>query len=403
MYFDDCERRSLPEQWEVWIPDSKQTIPCERTDGTWQTTQAEAKMDAMDRLLGYNMDSTAILSEEQIEDETLYWALDCNIIWAGDDDDDEILGINSKRQCSTPEKAMTSKYHSISDLVIARDCTTTIDALAFLWNLMAKLLDSEQINSLHMVVFPSVSAMWQYDVMVTVLQALMISKPLLPPHMQHVQLDLFHPHYKNSPRMWSPEMHSPFPTLGLSIQGQPATMSTTSNKSTPYNAVIGTSLDDDLDATRSRLEALFESIDADDRVTTRLFEDNVDTKEIMADCYRWAESFTLRHDSLNIQWVVDTHSEPFHLYSRLWSVIKGLQARSHDKDAKRTTSTMLVAPNIDSYTTKRLAITVNAALRKLHSPIRVLNVFHPSSSTSRQAPYAMILLGDQLINDASSN
>jgi len=231
--------------------------------------------------------------------------------------------------------------------------------------------------------------------MVTVLQALTISGPLLPPNV-HLSLDLFHPDYKHSPRMWSPEMHSPFPTLGLSIKRQSASTSSVSSSNPPATSRSiqkeGQGLDEQLEATRSRLEALFESLDADDRVNTRAVEENTDTAEVLMDCRSWAESSgSLKESFASMEWLVDTHTEPFQLYSRLWSAIQALQA-GNDKHA----STMLLAPNLDAHTSKRIAITVNAALQRLQSPVRVVNIFHPnfpsSNNSSRQAPHAMIQL-----------
>ncbi len=394
MYFDDCERRSLAEgEWEAWLPEAKR-VSC--ADNTWQTTNTGAKIKAMKELLGHNFDSAAVLTVEQIEDETLQWALDCNVLWAGDEEDEEAVGGNDRTRGTNPKKTMTSKYSSISDLIVARECKNTIDALAFLWNLMAKLLNNQELNTVYMVVFPNAPTMWNYEIMVTALQALTISTPLLPSRMQHLQLDLFHPNYKYSPRMWSPEMHSPFPTLALSIKDQPSSISRTTNTGE-------LTLDEDLDATRSRLEALFVSVDADDRVTTRLLQDNKDTKEILVDCQRWAQRLKCFENGPDIEWLVDSHIEPFHLYASIWAAIGGMQAGGDDEETKCVSSIILVAPNVDAHTTERLAITVNAALRRLHSPIRVVNVFHPSSlSESRRAPCAMIQLMDEPTLDAGS-
>jgi len=402
MYFDDCERRLLPEQWEVWLPESKVRISSDT--GTWQSTRTEAKIKAMEQLLGYNAHSATTLSVEQIEDETLQWALEYDVIWAGDDEDDESINRNGNVQEIRLEKTITSKYRAISDLIIAQDCTNTIDALAFLWNFMAKLLENQEVNSVYMVVFPKAPALWQYDIMVTVLQALKISKPLLPKGMQNIQLDLFHPKYKNSPRMLSPQMHSPFPTLGLSIKGQLTTTSENIDSlgysSTSFNLSLD---DDDLDETRSRLEALFASIDADDRVRTQLLEESIDTKVILTECQRWAQEIErLQKNDKMMEWLVDTHTEPFHLYTRIWSAIRKLQSETENNGTNHVSSTMIVVPNLDAHTTKRLAITINAALRKLRSRIRVVDVFDTSSSSQRRAPYAMIQLSNDFNLDTTS-
>lgn len=392
MYFDDCERRWLPDAWETWRPAFLSMIADPKSINF--TTRSDSKLQAMERLLGYNEDSTASLSAEQIEDETLTWAVDNNVIWAGDDEqDDEALQRLDRR------KAITSKYDSISDLIVASECKSTIDALAFLWELFARLMDNQELNSVYMVVFPNVSALWQYDVMVTLLQALKISQPLLPVQMQNVRLDLFHPRYKNSPRFLSPAMHSPFPTIGLSIQSEPSTVShSVSLVGTPSNDNFA----DDLDAARFRLEALFASLDADDRVAKRLSEENMDTTNVLAECQRWALSRDDRYEHSKAEWQIEQGTEPFQMYKKIWSAIRKFQATSCDQKPMSipATTTMIVAPRFDYHTTKRIAITVNAALRRLDSPIRIVDIFHPSSSShARISPYAIIQLQGTTISE----
>jgi hypothetical protein len=389
MYFDDCERHSDLEEWEAWIPALGSSVSSSGARKAWMASRSEEKKQAIENLLGYNPTSAAALSKETIETETLQWALDCNIIWAGDDTERED---GSTAEAPISETTITSMYASISDLIIASECNHSVDCLAVVWNLIAKTLDFQEFNSVYMVVFPNATAMWEYDVMVTALQALTISVPLLPPNMQ-LHLDLFHPDYKHSPRMWSPEMHSPFPTLALSITREPT--STLPTRAAPSSSKGGSkeeqSSGDELEATRSRLEALFERIDADGRVNARPVEENIDAAQVREECKKWAQgNGILKEDaSSSIEWLVETHTEPFHLYTRLWSAIQGLQAK-----ASKLSSTMLIAPNLDAHTTKRIAITVNAALQRLQSPVRVVNIFHPNvpTSNSRQAPHAMIQL-----------
>ena len=229
--------------------------------------------------------------------------------------------------------------------------------------------------------------------MVTTLQALIIAKPLLPPKMQNLKLDLFHPDYKQSPRMWSPEMHSPFPTIGLSMQSQPSsTLAWTEEKMGKLDE-DGADADEELDATRTRLNALFASFDADDKFSSRAMDHEVNVEDVLQRCKGWLESKDNSIKATNeVEWVVETHTEPFQLYVRLWGAIRDLQAKSTSKQAH---SLLLVVPNLDSHTTLRLAVTVNAALRRLDIPVRIANVFHrnqPTNSSSRQAPYAMIEL-----------
>ena len=373
MYFDDCERRPLVEEWEGWLPELSSRV-------SWTTSRAEAKKRAIQQLLGYNAKSASVLTTDQVEMETLQWAADCNIVWAPEDEEES----EGNRQAGT-----RSRYSSISDLIVASDCESNIDCLSLLWRLIANLLENHELNSVYIVVFPHTTSLWEYDNMVMTLQALAISKPLLPASLQGIQIDLFHPDYKHSPRMWSPEMHSPFPTLGLFIQSPAASVI----------PCFGGSLDvdEELEMARSRLENLFSCIDADDQFRTRLREENADPRKILKECMEWGTS---RGEALEDHFfVVDTHVEPFQIYACLWSVIQELQAAAQIQPEKGKVNgsslrKILVAPNLDAYTTKRLAITVNVALQRLQCFVRVSDIFYPTASLNdpRGAPYAMIHL-----------
>jgi len=390
MYFDDCERRPLVEEWEGWLPELNSRV-------SWTTSRTEAKQQAIQQLLGYNAQSASKLSTDQVELETLQWLADCNIVWSPDDDDEDDNNNNGPKRTGEPIKKQprTTRYSTISDLIVASDCHSDIDSLALLWNLIAKLLENQELNSVYMTVFPNATSLWDYDTMVTTLQAIAISKPLLPTAMQNVQLDLFHPDYKHSPRMWSPEMHSPFPTLGLSIQSQPQSQTLRSFKDPVMSPL---DVDDELEITRNRLESLFASIDADEGFSARLKEENIDPRQILNECIEWEIDKRIGMTTSNC--VVDTHVEPYQIYARLWSVIQQLHAvgiKSMHKDKSLVSSKpmmMLVTPNLDAYTTKRLAITVNVALQQLQSSIRVSDIFFPTESIDdrRYAPHAMIQL-----------
>lgn len=364
MYFDDCERNPFVEEWESWLPELRSRV-------SWTTSRTVAKKEAIDRLLGYTPESASKLSREQVEDETLQWAVDCNVIWA---DDEEGTTENSTIS------GITSRYSTISDLLVASDCKSTVEALAFLWSLVANLLENKELNSVHVVVFPNATSLWDYDTVVMLLQAIAIAKPLLPAQMQNVHFDLFHPSYKNSPRMWSPQMHSPFPTVGLSINDH-ISLNSDSSKNWDF--------EDQLDIYKSRLEALFASIDADDEFNNRLREENVDPRQILATCQSWAFKMGISNHLPPSCWVVDEHNQPFQLYASLWSIIQKMESSTNQLEP-----IMIAMPNVDAYTVKRLAITINAALQRLQSNVRVSNIFYPTAAPEdpRNAPCTLIQL-----------
>jgi hypothetical protein len=353
-------------------------------------SRSEEKKLAIEQLLGYRFESAAKLSDEQVEDETLHWAVDTNVLGVEDDDDED----HQQQQ----QQRMVCKYNSISDLIVASSCTTVMDSLALLWNVVARQIllqrqhEQPKSSDVYLIVFPHVSALWEYNVMVTILQAIAISKSLFPPELD-VQLDLFHPDYKHSPRFWSPETHAPFPTVGIQIIRK--------TKTEEY--------DDSMDAVVSKLKALFDSMDAVGAIpiTNKPHDDDDDDdddtttpEQVLDVCHQWIlaqpssileTSSTSASTASTMEWIVQSDKEPYQLYTTLWNAISQLKSRG--------SSAMVVAPHMDAHTTHRVAVTVNAALQRLNAPVRINHVFHPnttnnknSNSKRRQSPYAMIHL-----------
>lgn len=369
MYFDDAERQSPDEFQSIWPSSPK----------TWGLTRSEEKQQAVQQLVGHTPQTAASLSVEEVEDETLKWAVESDVLWAGEDTVDETPEDESVIKPSLPT-TITSKYESIADLIVANDCSNSAHSLALIWRILSNLMKNQETNSVYMVVFPNASALWAYDVMVTLLQAVVISKSLLPPNMQNLQLDMFHPNFKNSPRMWSPESHSPFPTLGISISTQP----------TEEEHVLDDTDGSELEQARARLESLFEMIDADETVNNLSLTPH-DERELLQTCKNWLKEKASPESGafINCEWVVDSSKEPFAMYATLWDAIAAMESSS----TQGALSTNIVAPNLDAHTTHRLAITVNAALQRLGSSTRVSNVMYPgSASVSRQSPFPMIQL-----------
>merc|ERR1712091_619707 len=103
--------------------------------------------------------------------------------------------------------------------------------------------------------------------MVTMLEAIQITRPLLPNNLE-LGLDLFHPNFKHSPRMWSPQWHSPFPTIGITIKAK---------KQESIDEI-------DLDTVRGKLDVLFQSVDATREDGQSSDEDH---QHILKDCQSW--------------------------------------------------------------------------------------------------------------------
>jgi hypothetical protein len=410
MYFDDRER--FLDKEEMWNKFSFDNSLSHVKNNQWISSLSEEKHLALERFLGYNLKSASNLSDEKIEEETLRWAVDTNFVSDGDDDDEQLTpdkfdnndknkNFNSGRR----QRLKRAKYDVIKDLQVSSS-NFTLQSLSFLWDRIADAIEqklisesssstlskSESSSSVNLIVFPYSKHLWDYDIMVTMLEAIQISKPLLPSQFD-LHLDLFHPDYKHSPRMWSPEFHSPFPTVGISIN--------TKNNNQPIDEI-------DIETIRGKLDAIFRSTDAT-REHIQNFADE-DHEQVLKKCQKWLlqverqrkESHQVvdlptsrKHfDESNIDWTVQTRRSPFQLYKTLWNSILTLAATS-----SQNSSAVIIEPFLDSYTLHRVAVTVNAALKRLDIPVRITEVYHPdakspssSSNTIAPPPYSMIQL-----------
>jgi hypothetical protein len=72
-------------------------------------------------------------------------------------------------------------------------------------------------DRVHMIVWPDAPELYDYETFTTLLAAVEFSKDLCLHLGRHFTVTAFHPHFKNSPNLFSPERHSPFPTAGLQM------------------------------------------------------------------------------------------------------------------------------------------------------------------------------------------
>lgn len=406
-YFDDCERLDEVDIDAALLSSTQ-----------WITTLSEEKRLAMDRLLGYNVQSASQLTDAAIEEETLRWAVDTNVVWAGEEEEEEEEENYDENivPSSIRYRKASSKYERIQDLLVASDCHTTIDSLVFLWGVIADALDpmvrdgessTEPLSSpggAQFVVFPQAEPLWDYDQMVTMLQSVEITKPLLPAE-YNLRLDLFHPDFKHSPRMWSQETHSPFPTVGISVtERQPSSLFISSLMLNTHDvddsvadALQGTSRKPpviDMEATRAKLNALFKSVDAE---TPTMASNNSVKKssQVLQEAQSWSQQALQRQgdasNDANMKWVVEMHTGPVQLYKTLWKSIQSLVSSSSVVPHRQ--SAMVVVPLLDAHTLHRVAVTVNAALKKFDIPICITHMHHPHHAANEPAaPYGMIQL-----------
>jgi hypothetical protein len=80
-----------------------------------------------------------------------------------------------------------------------------------------------EAEEVHFVVFPACPDLYDYKTMVTFVTAIEFAKE----HCLHVgkrlTVGIFHPNYRHSPKLLSPERHSPFPTVALQLEDASST------------------------------------------------------------------------------------------------------------------------------------------------------------------------------------
>mmetsp|Transcript_19751 Transcript_19751/g.47717 ORF Transcript_19751/g.47717 Transcript_19751/m.47717 type:complete len:543 (+) Transcript_19751:96-1724(+) len=461
-YFDDCERKLEPfelilGQEGLFGRDFSSASPSPtRRSSITNMTFSQEKLLALDTLLGYNPTSASQLSDISVEEETLRWAVDTNVVWSPDEDYEEEDYKEDEDTSGHKASSPSAKYDKIQDLLVASECQTTLDSLVYFWRMLADTLSSS-VNSekdspssssssssadgttaatttttTKLVVFPQTESLWDYDQSVLLLQAIEICKPWFLPIDTTLRLDLFHPQYKYSPRMWSQETHSPFPTVGVVVGSSQPRREGQETKEHPLSSPLKQIVDNpviDMEATKAKLNALFESVDAvapttassrRSPTTTRASEESSSKyvksrrQEITKETQTWLAAIQEQdghnydkndHDHPSSEaWKVETETDPVQLYKILWESIQSLVSSSssakasqtNDKDTTGAAAAVVIAPLFDGHTIHRVAVTVNAALKKLKIPVCVTRVNHPSSSTEKQqtdtAPYGLIEL-----------
>jgi hypothetical protein len=448
MYFDDVSRHAQPSSsWEESISSD--------VSSSYFPTYPEQKRLAMHDLLGHSFQTASRLSNDQgeysvelsessqqkhvmlenshfylikwdmrivggifliVEEELLQWAIDTDVVPIDLEEDNDNNKDNTLQQ-QQQQQQHNYRFDAIADVVVANS-TSRLECLAALWQHLVPLLaqekeDNNNNNSLllkerkllHLISFPHAPKLWDYDHMTTLLQAVEFSKPLLQLQMTdeqqgkdelqlQLQLELFHPHYKHAPKMWSPERHAPFPTAGLIVvlQRKPAPVSRKSSSSSSG-----------LDLTRWQLEAIFKAAAAT-RAEARFGKDTttgttptpaaatLTLAHVRASCQTWMQQFDDNNKALRYRntldddrWVLCSEGTAQHVYRDVWTAGAALQ---------RGQSCMIVAPAFaleDYRLFYRLAISISSALQRLTDNKMRLQVFHPKfQSTLRQSPYAMI-------------
>ena len=400
-----------------------------------------------------------------VEEELRQWAVESGVVLGRlshdddrneiDDDDRESIGLDVVSRIIEKSHAIrsTSKYDAISSVSVA-SCTTVVGCLARIWDEIVKLVDNipedhDGDDLIHLVTFPRATDLWEYGKMSTLLMACEFAKQQILLHSPSrrdayidLTLDLFHPKYKNSPKFWSPDKHSPFPTAGIQVKR-------IENKVSSFGPNLKSI------STLEQLESLFLSAPAMhtsddydfDFPTMNPFAGsgipaslNADgSTDVLCTCKSWMKKYKSKHPKYALKfqdegavsdsdWVIvtpsgvkeevddQTDTEGYDdvdataggidynclLYRAVWATLRDMERHIANGNVKGSVRTQMVVATgyhdtADNF--QRFAVTVNAALRRLiddkdgPARLRVVQVFHPSNvNTARRAPFPMLEL-----------
>lgn len=385
-YFDDLSRYSV--EWEPSRFDNDDSAAAaaalqKRADAK----AAIEKREALQRILGYNAASASQLSCAEIRALTKAWMRKSGAV-----------------QGRTPTIEGDELYHKLVGMKVCKS-DTIIGCLSYYWKMIVKVIreeDEDPISSrrskegVYMVLFPYCKDLYMYDKLSMMNSAVDLGQDLC----QHLGLDfsltMFHPKYKNAPRMFSPARHSPFPTAGVQF-----------SRSKKVDQVFAPE-DSTLVVThRIHLERLFNSAAASKSLVTAA-ESQVASlpyysrDEVVKRSREWFEKGAQNGkygETPDNRWLVSTATIAEEAYADVWSMIHHLtqqqQQRRNDGNEPVILSSVLVAPRFKTFSAPqwlKFAVTVNAVLKRMTDGKISLEVFHPEYTGSnhdnlRRSPF----------------
>jgi len=320
-------------------------------------------------ILGYNAESAMQLSRKEVKKLTRKWMRKSGTV--GQLEGNELF----------------------NDLVGIKVCLeqNIIGCIAFFWRTIVNdiLYEDHQDcgRSVYMVVFPHCQALYTYEKHVLLNQIIDLGSDLCLYLGPDLSLTMFHPHYKNAPKMFSPERHSPFPTSGLRFQPNKDTIHELPDSSSLY-----------LNSERLYFERIFNSAAA--TATQEESENNLSTKmdvsRLKVPCFeqklvikmtkQWFDdNQSIGNDGLNLAlksikttngWFVSKATIAEEAYADTWGIIYQLYKQRSDQEA---TSAILITPSFSTYNApqwRKFAITVNAVLKRVTKGKMTLELFH---------------------------
>jgi len=120
----------------------------------------------------------------------------------------DVITMHTDQDVWPPRWTKHPRYHNLN--------LTSAMACAVMGN--SSVRGGNRGDRVHMIVLPDCPALYDYQTFTTLLAAVEFSKEACVHLGRHFSLTAFHPHFKNSPTLFSPERHAPFPVIGLQLQ-----------------------------------------------------------------------------------------------------------------------------------------------------------------------------------------
>lgn len=421
MYFDDASRKtdfSIPGIPRAYGNISQGTKRGTGLSDTDLKGLSNDKLEALNRMLiGHDVNSAAVLSEEEVHTEIVEWAEESGLV--GKKWGDEV-------------------YDTIESVHICH-ASSVIGCIAELWatavhTISEKTFD-ESGHAVVLIVMPNCEEMFCYKSMFKVHTMINFCANTCAYFGKSFELTHFHPRYKGRPKMLNPRRHSPFPSFGLHLSDskdeQEERLSWLHGEKKKKSDIKNESLvrGDWAVKHASILEDMYNSAAASSLNYDRNTEDVID---LTAKWIEDARNYTLATakkepfddkkpvvsnkalqfvDSVHIWKVIHSKVEE-ELYAMIWKVISELDVLGEfECEDKRhgiekfdpetsIVSGMIVLTSFNIYQAdafKKFAISISASLSHITKEQMFLEVFHPefvgrtgSSDHLRRSPYPML-------------
>mmetsp|Transcript_625 Transcript_625/g.983 ORF Transcript_625/g.983 Transcript_625/m.983 type:complete len:420 (+) Transcript_625:70-1329(+) len=357
-YFDDASRYSPIDEW------------LDQEAYTQRQMEAKASVDKMEmiksRIIGYNAASASQLTRKEVKKKTRDWI---------------------KKSGTIGQMEGTELFENLAGIKVCRE-SDIVGCIAYFWRIIVK--DILQVDrdgrdhSVYMVVFPNCKALYTYDNLKLLNQAITLGSEICMYLGSEVSLTLFHPSYKNSPKMFSPERHSPFPTSGVQFRPNKNLMRELPKDNTLYvdkqriylerifNSAAGSSPFEETGSASLKKEDNLNigTPDAIIKMTQEWLDDNkyIENKDA---------NQALKYMETTSGWFVSKAIMAEEAYADVWGIIYQLLKQPSEQDV---ISAILVAPSFSLYNAvewRKFAITINAALKRTTEGKMKLELFHP--------------------------